>query len=118
MRRLVVDRSRRKLRVTVIAALVGLVAMVGWLADRLRADTLALGAERGARHHAAELNDNVVQGLALATYALRRGDVETAQRTLDATLGEAQRMIGELIGDVAVEPGDLRRGQPARVEAA
>jgi hypothetical protein len=70
-----------------------------------------LAAARLARRQATELNDNVVQGLALAKYALARGDAETAARMIDGTLGQARRMISDLIGAEPVEPGDLRREQ-------
>ncbi len=69
-----------------------------------------------ARKQATELNDNVVQGLVLAKYALGRDDRSAAERMLDSTLGQARRMISDLIGRENVEPGDLRREQAAGVE--
>jgi PAS domain S-box-containing protein len=83
--------------------------------ERLRAED-ELAAARVARRQATELNDNVVQGLVLAKYALGGGDRNTAVRMIDGTLGQARRMIADLIGPDRVEAGDLRRDQPADVE--
>lgn len=88
-------------------------ALVGWLGTRLRVAEEELIVVRLARQQATELNDNVVQQLALARYALARGDEHEATRLLEATLGEARRMISDLLGDAPVEPGDLRREHAA-----
>ena len=85
--------------------------------DRLEAEE-ALAAARVARRQATELNDNVVQGLVLAKYALDRDDGETATRMIDGTLGHARRMITDLIGSDDVKPGDLRREEAAGVDGA
>lgn len=74
-----------------------------------------LVAARVARRQARELNDNVVQGIVLAKYALDRGDTATARATIDTTLGEARRMIDDLLGEAEVEPGQLRREAAAGV---
>jgi hypothetical protein len=93
----------------------GLLAMVTDITERLAAEE-ALAAARVARKQASELNDNVVQGLVLAKYALAGKDVATAARMVDGTLGHARRMISDLIGGADVAPGDLRREQAAGVE--
>jgi PAS domain S-box-containing protein len=84
--------------------------------ERLRAED-ELAAARMARRQATELNDNVVQGLVLAKYALGGGDRTTAVRMIDGTLGQARRMIADLIGPEPVRPGDLRRDQAADIES-
>jgi PAS domain S-box-containing protein len=83
--------------------------------ERLAAEEALAGA-RMARKQAAELNDNVVQGLVLAKYALARDDRTAAARMIDGTLGQARRMIADLIGRQDVQPGDLRREHAAGVE--
>lgn len=69
------------------------------------------------QRQALEINDNVVQGLAVAKYALDAGDSARARETLDATLAKARTLIGELLGEEGTEarlgPGDLRRVRPA-----
>jgi hypothetical protein len=75
----------------------------------------ALVAARVSRRQARELNDNVVQGIVLAKYALERGDVTTARAVVDSTLAEARRMIDDLLGDAEVQPGQLRREAAAGV---
>jgi PAS domain S-box-containing protein len=70
-----------------------------------------------ARRQATELNDTVVQALVLAKYALDRGDTEASARALESALAHARRMIDDLMGDEAVQPGQLRRAAPAEVGA-
>ncbi|HZA27472.1 MAG TPA: MASE1 domain-containing protein [Actinomycetota bacterium] len=78
--------------------------------DRLRE------AERRQRQ-ALALNDEVVQGLAVAGYALGAGDAETASRAVAATLDSARSMVSNLLGEdeskAALGPGDLVREKPA-----
>lgn len=73
-------------------------------------EQLALEEERGRR--AVELNDEVVQGLALSGYLLAGGRPDAARDVLAATLGRAQGLVGDLIGP-DVEAGSLRRDRPA-----
>jgi hypothetical protein len=89
-------------------ALVGLGALVGALGAQLRA-------ARRASRTAGEINDNVIQGLVLAKYAVERGDTPEAAARIDETLGEARAIVDGLVGEEAVRPGDLRRDEAARV---
>jgi signal transduction histidine kinase len=78
--------------------------------DRL--DRLSRERER----RALELHDNVVQGIAVARYALAVGAVEEAGRALDETLGRARAMVTDQLDDVLevrgeIQPGDLVRGE-------
>ena len=70
---------------------------------------------------ALELNDNVVQGLTVAKYALEAGDRRKADDALDVTLARARRIVGELLGEAGSESrlaaGDLARERPAEVVA-
>jgi hypothetical protein len=68
---------------------------------------------------ALEINDNIVQGLSVAKYALDQGEDEKSQKAVEETLKKARLLITELLGDedseVALGPGELRRQRPATV---
>jgi hypothetical protein len=89
-------------------ALLTLGALVGMLGSQLRA-------ARAVVQTAAVINDNVIQSLVLAKYALERGDVPEARSRIDETLHEAREIIDGLVEPQHVRAGDLRREQPARV---
>ena len=82
-------------------SLVVLGILVGALGHRLR---LA----RAAATAASQINDDVVQSLVLAKYALDRGEVGEAEARLDATLASAKQIV-EGLTPPDVRPGDLRR---------
>lgn len=73
-------------------------------------------AERRQRE-ALALNDEVVQGLAVAGYALGAGDTNTARRAVAATLDSARSIVSNLLGEgrseTSIGPGDLVRRTPA-----
>ena len=73
-------------------------------------ERLAVSAE--LRRRAVELNDTVVQGLAVAHYRLARNDPEAAE-AVGAALARAKELVHDLLGDAAPEPGSLRRETPA-----
>ena len=73
-------------------------------------EQLAVSAE--LRRRAVELNDTVVQGLAVAHYRLERNDPEAAE-AVRAALERAKELVHDLLGDAAPEPGSLRRETPA-----
>lgn len=62
---------------------------------------------------ALEINDNIVQGLAVAKMALESGDDEDSKRAIEDTLRRSQALITDLLGGTeklgALGPGDLRR---------
>jgi hypothetical protein len=64
---------------------------------------------------AVEINDNIIQRLVLAKYALDAGDSGTGRDRVGETLGEAQRLVSSLLEDKPIEPGDLQRSAPADV---
>ena len=74
------------------------------------------------RRRALELNDDVVQGLALAQLALQTGREEQARAAIESTLGSAQAIVNELLesaGDRGkLQPGDLVRATAASVSPA
>ena len=69
-----------------------------------------------SRQHALEINDNVVQRLVLAKYALDRGENETSQEKLAETLRETQQLVTSLLEEREIAPGALRRETPAETE--
>src|SRR3954447_5361160 len=69
-----------------------------------------------SRKHALEINDNVVQRLVLAKYALDRGATETSQQKLAETLRETQQLVTSLLEERDIAPGALRREAPAETE--
>jgi hypothetical protein len=79
-----------------------------WVALQYRA------VRRQHRRRALELNDTIVQGLAVAELALRLDDRERTEQAISSTLRKARAMITELLGD-EIAPGDLRRDDAARV---
>ncbi len=74
------------------------------------------------RRQALEINDNVVQGLTVAKYALDAGDYDDARRAIEKTLGAARHIITELLDegpeDLRLVAGDLIRLEPATVVLA
>jgi succinate dehydrogenase/fumarate reductase cytochrome b subunit len=70
---------------------------------------------------ALEINDNIVQGLTVAKYAMTIGANDQSQQAIEDTLTRARAIITDLLGEpgTAIElgPGDLRRVEPAAVVA-
>ena len=56
---------------------------------------------------AAEVQDGVVQSLVIATYQLRRGNLDAANAAIEEALAAAKRIISARLPEV--KPGDLRR---------
>ncbi len=70
----------------------------------------------GLQHQALELNDLVVQGLAVAKMALEMGMTERAAEAIESSLGNAQAIVGQLLAAIGneegVRPGDLVTDRP------
>lgn len=86
--------------------------------ERARAEEYSIQIHEGGmrRRQALEINDNIVQGLAVAKYALDAGDHEKSYDAISRTLASARGIIGELLGDDArgaLGPGDLVREKAA-----
>jgi PAS domain S-box-containing protein len=82
----------------------------------LRREAEAELAERERlQHQAAELNDAVVQGLALASYHLAQAQAEDAADAVSATLQAAKQIVSDLLEGIEIEPGRLRRSTAARL---
>ena len=68
------------------------------------------------RRQALEINDNVVQGLTAAVYALEQGNVGASSTFLQRTLASARRMMNDLLDPLNgddLQAGDLLRAEPA-----
>jgi GAF domain-containing protein len=71
---------------------------------------------------ALEINDNIVQGLALAKYAIAAGNVDQGVQAIDDTLERARDIITSQLeevvgGAMALKPGDLVRRGPSSLDA-
>jgi hypothetical protein len=86
-------------------------ALFGGLFVLRRASLAATELERRElnERHAVEINDNIIQGLALAKYQLQVGEGEASAEQVSETLREAQRLVSGLLGDAEVQAGQLRR---------
>jgi len=79
----------------------------------LRGTAAVLSAAIARHRQALEMNDTVLQGLAVARYALARGDRELAEEAIGEALVRARALVSELLGGTVESapalPGDLRR---------
>ena len=112
-----VNGSERILPWVIFAAFV-LAAVLGLILLRrvLKANTELERAEL-SRRHALEINDNVVQRLVVAKYALDRGATDTSQQKLAETLRETQQLVTSLLEQKDIAPGSLRREEAAATDA-
>jgi PAS domain S-box-containing protein len=88
---------------------------------RLASEALAASLREAQvrRRQAMEINDNVVQGLTAATYALEQGDGEATSAYLRRTLSAARRMMNDLLDPLNgedLQPGDLVRAAPTSLD--
>jgi integral membrane sensor domain MASE1 len=71
------------------------------------------------RRRALELNDEVVQGLSVAKYAVESGEMSTAKRAVAHTLEAARQIVSDLLvasgKESGIGPGDLVRERPALI---
>ncbi len=74
-----------------------------------------LAAMQMRQQHALEVNDDIIQGLAVADLALNLEDYDKAREAIASTLMAARRFVTDLLGTadaVPIAPGDLRRRAP------
>jgi PAS domain S-box-containing protein len=83
--------------------------------EERQAAAVRLGEAHERRRQASEINDNVVQGLTAAIYALELEDSELSWKYLKGTLEAARKLMADLGG---TEPGDVERGDLLRTTAA
>lgn len=111
-----VNGSRRTVPWLLFAAF-ALAAIAGLLLLRRSALAAAeLQRKELSERHAVEINDNIIQGLALASYELQRGERMAGSSQVADTLREAQRLVSDLLGADEVMPGQLRRETAARTD--
>jgi hypothetical protein len=76
---------------------------------------------KAGQRSALEINDNIVQGLALAQYRYESGQPELAHQAVVKTLAAARTMMSDLVDAGAgrgIEAGDLVRNLPAQPSGA
>lgn len=114
----VIDVEPREVTEDEVATLRDLAAIV---VDELELRLAARRVFEERRRRALELNDDVVQGLAVAQLALQGGRTEQALRALAGALRAAQAIVADLLeqaeGGRAVAPGELVRARRASVTA-
>lgn len=68
------------------------------------------------RQQALQINDNLVQGLTVAKYALEMGRLDMAQNAVEKTLEAARDIVAGLLNEAGeIEPGSLVRTEAAVV---
>jgi GAF domain-containing protein len=75
-----------------------------------RAERQAVARER----RAIDINDNIVQGLSVAKYAIGQGHVEEGVRAIDDTLRRARQLITDQLTEATAEQGGPRPGDLVR----
>jgi integral membrane sensor domain MASE1 len=96
-------------------AFMGVAAVTALLLAAISSERSRAEADNAAvrSREALEINDNIVQGLAVAQYAVKAGRADLAEQAIENTLTDARAMIGELLRDLPPdslsEPGALRR---------
>ncbi|HTW13856.1 MAG TPA: DUF4118 domain-containing protein [Nocardioides sp.] len=86
--------------------------LLGDAMDRIRRSHLdQLEHEAAAlRHHqAVEVNDLLVQGIAVAKWSVEAGRIDEGLRILDETIATGQRLVSELIVDAGLQPSGTGR---------
>lgn len=87
--------------------------------ERVAAGDLRIRLEKAElrRQQALEINDNIVQGLAVAKYSFDLGQDEKGKEAVEGTLVAARAIISELLEDLGPDmdfaPGTLTRGRAA-----
>lgn len=108
--------------VAVVVTRLGILGVITFISsflsrELLRSETTIVRLEEERRRHeqAAEINDNIVQGLVVAKYALEMGDPERAHVAVQSTLDAATELVSDLAGDrfPSIGPGDLVRSRAA-----
>ena len=88
------------------------------ISERKRAEeyALALHEDEMRRRQAFELNDEVVQGLVVAKYALDMGQDDKARGVVEGTLSSARKIVNDLLSSGRdLQPGDLIRTEEAEI---
>ena len=81
--------------------------------ERLREARAELARREVSERHAIALNDNIVQGLAVAKYALEQDSPDQGRAAIERTLAQASEIISSLLSGTQLDAGHLRRDAPA-----
>ena len=84
--------------------------LLGQAVDRLRrseAERARLDKAAGWHRQAVEINDSIVQGLAVAKWSLERGNITTALQIITETLDHAHELVSQLLRDAGLDPGGM-----------
>jgi hypothetical protein len=109
---------------TVVWGLLTALAGIYYLSLRRSSASAPRGAQmfddlKVRERQALEINDNIVQGLTVAKYAMTIGAEDQSKQAIEDTLAHARKIITDLLGDpgtsIELGPGDLRRAAPAVV---
>ena len=87
-------------------------AIVRDISERKNAELAALKLKESAadRRRALELNDTIVQGLAVAKLAFEQGEHEMGLHSVTNTLKQAQHLVARLLGQIESAEGPLQPG--------
>jgi hypothetical protein len=100
-----------------VVPLVLLGVLLGASTDRLReaqAGERRLAAVAALQREAAEVNDSVVQGLAVAKWLLEADQLDRGLAAVTETMSTAQDLVSRMLGAGSPLPGDLRRAEQIR----
>ena len=111
-----VNGSQRTVPWIIFAAFVLTAGLGLFLLRRVLLASAQLQRAELSRVHALEINDNIVQRLIVAKYALDRGATDKSQEKMAETLLEAQQLVNSLLEEKEIAPGVLRRAAPAGTE--
>jgi signal transduction histidine kinase len=99
----------RTIPMLLLGILIGHASDVQRDAERLLT-TLAVAEER--QREAAEINDTIVQSLAVAKWKLESGDVAGGLAVLDETIDAGVGLVDTLLGGLRLSNGERRRSRP------
>lgn len=102
-----------------LTPLVLLGVLIGHASDTEReaeaaATNLAVAEER--QREAAEINDTIVQNLAVAKWKLEAGDVDGGIEVLDETMQASEGLVAKLLGGLRISGSDRRRSRPRALD--
>lgn len=98
-----------------VVPLLGLGPLIGAASDRLdeaHRHEAELATMCEMQREAAELNDAVVQRLAVAKWMFESSELDGGLRVLTEAMTEAQALVAQLLGPDSLLPGDLTRSRP------
>jgi PAS domain S-box-containing protein len=77
--------------------------------ERLREAHAEIARRELNARHAAQINDDLVQALAVAYYAIEHGEAERAKQAVEDALDQAKALVADLLTDEQLVPSGLRK---------